>query len=83
MFDYDPVCKAAVEVLDKYDLSLAFRDRGKVNTYDLAEIIMNEFPVGEVVDAVDNLSSDEIADYLVDRYNMCQSEIIHTYVELR
>lgn len=83
MFDYDPECKAAVEILDKYDLSTIFQDRGLVDIYDLSDLITDEFRESEVDDAIDVLSADELADYLVERYNMRTSEVIHTFVEWR
>lgn len=83
MFDYDPELKRAAEVLDKYDLSIVLKDRGLVDIYDLVEVITDEFPQTEVEDALDLFSADEVADYLVDRYHMRMSEVIHTFVEWR
>lgn len=83
MFEYAPECKAAAETLDKYDLSIVFKDRGIVDIYDLSDVIIEEFNEPEVEAAVEILSADEIADYLVARYDMRISEVIHTFVEWR
>ena len=83
MFECDSECKAAAEVLDKYDLSLVFKGHGMIDIYDLADVITEEFPEKEVEDALETLSADEIADYLVERYHMRTSEVIHTFLEWR
>lgn len=83
MFEYDLEVKAAAEVLDKYDLGRIFKNLGPVDIYDLSDLIIDEFGESEVEDAIDAMSADEIQDYLVNRYKMRVSEVIHTFVEWR
>ena len=85
MFEYDEYSKAAAEELDKYDfneiLSSCYDDNAN-SLWEIVDKIIEKFP--ELYDgdgALDNLSSDEIMEYLSERYNVRFEEIItyHMY----
>lgn len=80
MFEYDKYAKAAAEELDKYDfteiLSSCY-DEGLRDFWDILDKIIEKHEELDVNDgALDNLSSDEIMDYLSTRYNVRFDEII-------
>ena len=79
MFEYDKYAKAAAEELDKYDftdiLSSCY-DEGLRDFYNILDKIIEEHKELDIDDgALDNLSSDEIMDYLSARYNVTFDEI--------
>lgn len=82
MFEYDECSKAAAKELDKYDfteiLSSCY-DNEKNGLWDVIDAIIEKHNELDVDDgALDNLSSDEIMEYLSKRYNV-RFESIITY----
>ena len=80
MFEYDKYAKAAAEELDKYDfteiLSWCY-DNHLCEFGDIVDKIIEEHKELDVNDgALDNLSGDEIREYLSERYNVRFDEII-------
>lgn len=82
MFEYDECSKAAAEELDKYDfteLLSSCYDKEKNGLWDIIDKIIEEHKELDVDDgALDNLSSDEIMEYLSEKYNV-RFEAITTY----
>lgn len=79
MFEYDKYAKAAAEELDKYDfteiLSSCY-DNHENSLWEIIDRIIETFPELDVDDgAIDNLSGDEIMEYLSERYNVRFEEI--------
>ena len=82
MFEYDECSKAVAKELDKYDftetLSLCYDDKEN-SLWEIVDRIIETFPELNVDDgAIDNLSSDEIMEYLSEKYNV-RFEAITTY----
>lgn len=82
MFDYDSDAKVAAEELDKHDLtdSLARCWRMRhIDPWDIRQFIQSEsIPEHmELFEALENLSSEELMEYLNDRYGVRFEEIIH------
>ena len=80
MFEYDKYAKAAAEELDKYDftdlLSMCY-DRGLRSPDEIIDEILEEYEDLAYNDNVwDNLSMDEIMQYLCAKYNVRFEEII-------
>lgn len=75
MFDYDADAKAAAEELDKHDLTdnvaRCWRMR-KTDPWDIKQFIQSEsIPEHmELFESLENLSSDELMEYLGDRYGV-------------
>lgn len=78
MFDYDEESKRAAEVLDKYDLSPILQSCRGVDIYDIESRI--EEHSDEAASAVENLTTDELAEYFHQRYGMRIEEVPHYYM---
>jgi hypothetical protein len=82
MFEYDKYAKAAAEELDKYDftdlLSMCY-DRGFRSPEEIIDEILEEYEDLAYNDDVwDNLSMDELMQYLCKKYNI-RFEAITSY----
>ena len=75
MFDYDEESKRAVEILDKYDLSPYLINRYGIDLFVIRENLINVLgkAVGDVT--ISNLSVDEFAEYLHQRYKARIEEV--------
>ena len=80
MFEYDNEVMAAAEELDKYDFTEILRscyDNGVRDFWDIYDKILEKHKELEDVDgAFDKMSSDEIMEYLNDRYDVKFDEVI-------
>ena len=81
MFEYDADASNAAKVLDKYDYLLKeFIDQclffGVRDPYDIRDKAISRFEDSEISDAFDNLSIDELMEYLIDKYNVVFDEHI-------
>ena len=78
MFDYDENAKKAAQVLDQYNFTSMLKDCYGVSIYEIIDQLTqyNE----NVADALNDLSSDEVADYLYQRYGMYVQEVTELYV---
>lgn len=78
MFGYDESSKEAAEILDKYDFSSALKPCYGVDIYDIEDWI--EEYGDEVSEAVHELTVDEFAEYLHQKYGMRIEEVSRYYV---
>lgn len=78
MFDYDAESKAAAETLDKYDFSPVLKSFRGVDLYDI-EKTLEQFGE-EVKKAIEDLTTDELAEYLRHKYEMGVEEVSHYYL---
>lgn len=71
MFKYDKAACDAAKVLDKYDFAedVCICKRNNISDYDLYKYLEDKYPK-EVEEALDNLSPDELRDYMTARYNV-------------
>ena len=78
MFDYDENAKKAAQVLDQYNFTAILKECHIVSIHEIIDQLTqyNE----NVADALDDLSSDEVASYLHQRYGMHIQEITELYV---
>lgn len=78
MFNYDEASKLAAETLDKYNLTNILK---KVRSIDIAEVreLLCHFNK-EVAEASQELTLDELAQYLHERYGMKIDEILVPYI---
>lgn len=74
MFDYDDTAKRAVETLDEYDFTGVLKDLYGVSIYDVQDAMIQVSD--QVSDAVHDLSSYELAEYLHVRYGMRLEEVV-------
>lgn len=78
MFEYDELASRAAEVLDKYNFEediIQCRKAKWLDPYNIREHISFEHK-GEVEEALDDLSLDEVMEYLTTRYGIRWEEII-------
>lgn len=79
MFEYDKNAEKAAKELDKYDFTKILNscyDNRKKDLWDIVDKIIEEFPELDVdCGALDNLSGDEIMEYLSEKYNIGFYEI--------
>lgn len=73
MFDYDQESKHAAEVLDKYDFSPTLRNCYGVDLYDIGDLLKSYG--GEVFEAISNLTTDELIEYLHQKYDVRVEEV--------
>lgn len=76
MFNYDKDAQLAVDTLSKYDFSdilksCIYKDVGDI----IDDICYSEMSNEEIVNAFDNLSSQEVATYFNKKYNMKYIEV--------
>ena len=70
MFEYDKTSFNAVEALEKFDLTPTLLDclHNKITDFDDVREVMKRFP--EIESAIEDLTSDELQEYLSKRYNV-------------
>lgn len=78
MFDYDADSKHAAEVLDRYDFSSVLRNCYGVKLYDVKEWL--ERYGEEVSEAISDLTTDELAEYLRQKYGVRVEEVLRYYI---
>lgn len=78
MFDYDSNAAKAVETLDKYDFSDILKNCRCTDINDVIdEIYDSKICNDEIMYAIDDLSTYELATYFAKRYEMKYVEIAH------
>lgn len=73
MFDYDVESKIAAETLDKYNFHSVLQTCYGVDLYDIEEIL--EKFGEEVKKAIEDLTTEELAEYLHQKYGMRVQEV--------
>ena len=80
MFEYDFISKHAADELDKYDFTEILNYcyyNGLVNPWEIVDIIIEEHnELGTEDGPFENLSLDEVIEYLSERYNVAFEEVI-------
>ena len=78
MFDYDEESRLAAEKLDKYDFTDILKQCYGVNIFDVKYMLRDLEE--EIFDEISDLTTDEFAEYLHQRYGMKIEEVLTTYV---
>lgn len=78
MFGYDKLSESAANTLDSYDFTQLLKECSNMDVSDIREVLKQVS--SQVDDALQELSEDELCEYLRERYRMEVSEIVRCVV---